>query len=171
MKNLLISFIICFVTLDCCAQSVKTIITGGDTTYLIRAKHYQGVIFPASYTTNINQKNRFTPGKDEINAAEGELSKLWDKVNLGNKGADTRSVLDGVTPHFSNYKRQYYGYINEQRQKIVYIHLLNFFDKPLAAQYFTGWGSRYMTGTDDFYHNNTAGFAYNLETKVMVAEN
>jgi hypothetical protein len=171
MKNILISFLICFATMNCCAQSVKTIVTGGDTTYLIRAKHYQGVIFPASYTTNIDQKNRFTPVKGEINAAENELSKLWDKVNLHSRGTDTHDILDAVTPYFSNYKRQYYGYINNQGQKIVYIHLLNFFDKSAAAQYFIGWGNRYMTGDDEFYHSNTAGFEYNLETKVMVAEN
>jgi hypothetical protein len=54
---------------------------------------------------------------------------------------------------------------------VVHIHLLNFFDKPLAAQYFTGWGSRYMVGQDSFYERNTAGFSYNLVTRVIVSEN
>ncbi len=171
MKKCLILFLVCFAAFSSKAQSVKTVITNGDTTFLIRAKHYQGVIFPASYTTNINQKARFTPGKEDINAAEDELSKIWNKVNLRGKGADTRNILDNVTPYFSNYKRQYYGYINDQEQKVVHIHLLNFFDKPMAAQYFTGWGSRYMVGQDSFYERNTAGFSYNLVTRVVVSEN
>src|SRR6185312_262103 len=164
--KLFIIVLFCGAFFNCDAQSVKKVITRGDTTWYIKAKHYQGVIFPASYSNDIREKGRFTPGKEEINEAETALSQIWNKVNVAQK--NIKSKLTNVTPYFSNYMRQYYGYSEEHGQRVIYIHLLNFSDKPLAAKYFMGWGSRYMAGSDAFYEQNTAGFSYNLVTKVIV---
>lgn len=157
----------CAFTLQSCGQSIKKVVTGTDTTFYIKGKHYRGVIFPASYVRDIREKGRFTPGKDKVNEAEAALSQIWNRVNIAQKNLNQHTIPN-VTPYFGNYMRQYFGYTDEHGQRAVYVHLLNFYDKPQAAKYFMGWGTKYIDGTDPFYQENTAGFSYNLVTKVIV---
>ncbi|MGZ3946216.1 MAG: hypothetical protein ACXVJB_14825 [Mucilaginibacter sp.] len=171
---LFILLFICAISLDGCAQLIRIIVTGADTTYFIKSKHYQGIIFTASITDHIypdviGTVKRYTPDKQGINESEGAISTIWNEVNLYGKSPYAGNLLYNVTPYFSNYKRQYYGYINEQGQKVVHINLLGFTDKQEFEKYCAKWESRYINGRDGYYEHNTAGFSYNLVTKEIVA--
>jgi len=168
-KKLVVLFFIWVTCFTCRAQLVTRIGSGSDTTYLISAKHFTGVIFPASYVNNIEEDKRFTPVKGEINEAEIALNKIWDKVNLYGKSKYARNILVNVTPYFANYKRQYFGYKNDHNQKVIFINLLNFADKKEANKYLSNWKSKFIVGFDGFYEHNTAGFSFNLATKEIVA--
>ena len=74
-----------------------------------------------------------------------------------------------VSPHFANYKRQYFGYKNDKSQRTIYINLLNFKNKEDVNKYISNWKQKFIVGYDGFYEHSMAQFSYNLATKEIVA--
>lgn len=84
-------------------------------TKYIKTSEYEGVIFPSEYNlTYINgdlaQAVRWGPDEENISEAE-KLSAQY---------AQTEGVCPGKV--LKNYKRQYFGFINQKNEKIVWIN-------------------------------------------------
>lgn len=159
-----------FFTLSARSQSVvKADILRSDTTFYIWNKNYTGYIFPAAYKDVngvLGNNEKFTPVEHEIDETEAALAKLYEQPTIisGHKLYGGKALVD-VTPGFSNYKRQYAGYINDKKQKIVCVNILNFRNKKEAEQHFRNWKHRFFIGFDGFYEHNYTCFGYNLSTQ------
>jgi len=154
-------------SIKCCAQKIIKNIAGNDTTFYIKSKYYDGVIFPVSYK-DTDPKIAFLPSANEIKESEISLAKIYNQVNLLG-GKYFRNMIVDVSPHFANYKRQYFGYVNDKGQRVVYINLLNFKNKEDVNKYLTNWKHKFIVGYDGFFEHSMAQFSYNLATREIVA--
>ena len=85
----------------------------------IKGNNFEGAIFSESYNFNrfLNfQGKRFTPSIKEIILVEKLLQKKLDTCN----NSWRQSVF--VHRHIRKYIRQYFGYINDKGEKIIYIN-------------------------------------------------
>jgi len=89
----------------------------------IEADHYETnkfdvAIFPKNYIDFVSGK-RFTPTKQEIDKAENAI-----RINL--KGLNSKSINQYSTPiihkNLGKYKRQYFGYIDKNGDRILLIN-------------------------------------------------
>lgn len=85
-----------------------------------KTKQFEVAIFPES-SNELMQQNRFTPTKEEIIKAENAL-KL--KLKYINNPLINQSSSTIIHKNLKKYKRQYFGYINEKDEKILYINSL-----------------------------------------------
>ena len=95
-----------------------------------------GVVFPHNYQLPIQlpeESVRYTPNEAELRQAEEVIHQQLVEL----EGLD-KSFLNNV----KNYNRQYVGFLNNERKKIVIIQLLNFKSKK-AKDYFEGWQKEY----------------------------
>ena len=88
------------------------------------AEHYQTkkfdvVIFPESSHDLFSGTTRFTPAKDEIETAELELVKHLAEINSDRLNQYSTPVID---KNLSKYKRQYFGYVDYNGNKILFIN-------------------------------------------------
>ena len=85
-----------------------------------KTKKFDVAIFPASYLAFVSQP-RFTPTRQEIDDAENAL-----RINLKvlNKGRINQSSTPVIHRKLRKYKRQYFGYVTQNGQRIL---LINFF--------------------------------------------
>ena len=92
-----------------------------DSTYAthIESKKYNIAIFPAESKELFYGNNRFTPNLTEINAAENALTNQLVKLNADRQNQYVTPVID---KHLANYKRQYFGYIDKNGNKILFIN-------------------------------------------------
>ncbi|WDF79977.1 hypothetical protein PQ469_08160 [Mucilaginibacter sp. KACC 22773] len=159
------------INLSAKAQSViKPDILRSDTTFSIQGENYSGYVFPAKNKVDIDaeQKGRFTPTIGDIKEAELALTHISKHPQIiDGKKLYGRKVLADVTPGFSNYKRQYVGYINVENQKVLLINILNFKNRTEAKEYFKNWEHHFIMGFDGFYEYNYTDFRFNLSTKKM----
>ena len=83
-----------------------------------QTSNYDIAIFPDHYVLKAFN-NRFTPTMEEVEQAERALSRdLW-RLN-GAKMNQSRDKL--IHTRLSRYKRQYFGYINKDEEKILLIN-------------------------------------------------
>jgi hypothetical protein len=85
-----------------------------------KTRQFEVAIFPES-SDEIMQQNRFTPTKEEIIKAENALKSKLKYINnpLINQSSSTI-----IHKNLKKYKRQYFGYINDKGEKILYINSL-----------------------------------------------
>jgi hypothetical protein len=94
----------------------------------IDGNSYEGYIFPKFYEKNKNWMpfdsalKRFTPTKEDILIAEKALKEQLEIMNksLMNQGKNCPVIHENL----KRYKRQYFGFINENGEKIVWINLI-----------------------------------------------
>lgn len=87
------------------------------------ADHYKSskfdvAIFPASYKDLIPEQ-RFTPTRQEIVTAESALST---DLKILNKDLINQSSTPIIHKKLTNYKRQYFGYIDKNGDRILFIN-------------------------------------------------
>lgn len=78
---------------------------------------YNVAIFPASYKI-VNHLDAFTPSREEVDLAERALSReLW-RINKDKRNQNEEFIIH---KKLSRYNRQYFGYYNEAKEKVLYI--------------------------------------------------
>jgi hypothetical protein len=87
---------------------ILTTITMGIFSFLNKPK---GVIFPQNYDiSELAQEKRYTPSSDDVSKAEEILKKFLMKEN------------PSIYSKFSRYKLQYFGLINKDNEKVIFIN-------------------------------------------------
>lgn len=107
-------------SLVCSAQT-------SDSTYYIKSKCYEGYIFPkeniidADWMPFNDIRERYTPTNDDIIKAENILKEQLGNIN---KQALMNQMKGCPIIHkkLNKYKRQYFGYINSNGGKIIWIN-------------------------------------------------
>ena len=106
----------------------------------IPAKYSQeGVIFDSTYSVPFKLnglKQRITPSIKEISIAESIIEKYYDNI-------------------LANYYRQYLGYEDAERHKIIVIQLINSKIKRRQHIYIEPWKYEFLVGFGGFYEANT----------------
>ena len=113
-KTLTILTLIFLTSLNCFGQT--------DTSFK-KAEHYKIkkidiAIFPENYYDLISEQ-RFTPTRDEIEKAEIALS---NNLKILNKQGVNQSSTPIIHKNLSKYKRQYFGYIDKNGDRILLIN-------------------------------------------------
>jgi len=117
MKNkaIILFTIFLYMTLWCSAHSVLD---------SINAEHYQTknfdiVIFPEYSPDLMPSVLRFTPTKEEVDQAEDALTKQLPALNSDKQNQYETPIID---KHLPKYKRQYFGYIDQNGNRILLIN-------------------------------------------------
>jgi hypothetical protein len=127
--------LICWVVLFVCfsfnqvfAQKISFTERRSSTHTYIKGDNFEGVVFSKDFVfpflSNQSGEKRFTPTVADIEAAEKLLVKKLRLVNSSkyNQGGDYGPVID---ENLKKYARQYYGYITDEGDSVVYISCLN----------------------------------------------
>ena len=120
-KVVLISFLIlvCF----SCKSSFEVTERPTDYSTVIKNKHFEGVIFSenADCFLCLLDKKRFSPTLQDISKAEEILKQKLKAENtpLINQGGRCPFIHKNL----KNYRRQYFGYFNEEGDKVIYTTL------------------------------------------------
>ena len=108
MKYIILLFLSsCFIHAQNVAEHFKT-------------RQFEVAIFPES-SNEIMQQNRFTPTKEEIIKAENTLKS---KLKEANRNFENQYNSPIIHRNLKKYKRQYFGFINDKGEKILYINSL-----------------------------------------------
>ncbi len=89
------------------------------------AEHYQtaafdAAIFPAeSKNLFLPGEQRFTPSKKDVDEAEESLLQQLPELNNDHMNQDDTPVIE---KNLKKYRRQYFGYIDRNGKKILYIN-------------------------------------------------
>jgi hypothetical protein len=120
MKNLVILLFLIF-ALNVSAQKIVKLEKVTDHSTYIKGNNFEGAIFTKDYNTDRSISfpgKRFTPNANEIILVEKLIIQHLDTVR--NKW--NQSVF--VHERLRKYIRQYFGYINEKGERIIYINAL-----------------------------------------------
>lgn len=85
-----------------------------------KTKQFEVAIFPES-SYEIMQGKRFTPTKEEIFEAEKALKS---KLKEANRNLENQYNSPIIHRNLKKYKRQYFGYIKGNGEKVLYINSL-----------------------------------------------
>src|ERR1041385_6165563 len=85
-----------------------------------RTSAFDCTIFPANYGMIVGEK-RFTPTRQEIDKAETALELQLTKLNAKRPNQSSSPIID---KNLSKYVRQYFGYIDKQGHRILFINCL-----------------------------------------------
>lgn len=85
-----------------------------------KTKQFEVAIFPES-SYEIMPGKRFTPTKEEIFEAEKALKS---KLKEANRNIENQYNSPIIHRNLKKYKRQYFGFINDKGEKILYINSL-----------------------------------------------
>jgi hypothetical protein len=108
MKYIILLFLSsCFIHAQNIAEHFKT-------------RQFEVAIFPES-SNEIMQQKRFTPTKEEILKAENALKSKLKEVNINLENQYNSPIIHR---NLKKYKRQYFGYINGNGEKVLYINSL-----------------------------------------------
>lgn len=130
-----------------------------------KTRQFEVAIFPES-SNEIMQQNRFTPTKEEILKAENVLKLKLTEVN---KNLENQYDTPIIHRNLKKYKRQYFGYINEKGEKILYINSL--WNKSIKENRWLGqliivsdggshyWNIEYNLDTDELMNLSVNGKA------------
>jgi hypothetical protein len=83
-----------------------------------KTKRFDAAIFPKGHQDFISG-NRFTPSREEIELAELALENELEKLN---KRLENQSSTPIIHKNLSKYRRQYFGYIDENGHRILLIN-------------------------------------------------
>ena len=118
MKSLILPLFV-FIVSAVSAQKIIKIEKASDYSTHVIGNDFEGVIFSATYNGSslIKDKNlKYTP--TEINVIEVE-KLIASNMNII-KYKDNQNLF--IYKHLKKYLRQYFGYINEKGQKVIYIN-------------------------------------------------
>lgn len=113
----------------------------------IKERKFEGYIFPKEYVLDIpaeNIKSRYTPSKEDIIKAENIIEEQIYYIN--------KSLINqtGGCPiihkNLNKYKRQYFGFINDKGESIIWINLI--WKKEITAS----WGQEVVIILDGCSH-------------------
>ncbi|HQX45547.1 MAG TPA: hypothetical protein PK209_13375 [Saprospiraceae bacterium] len=99
---------------------------------------FYGTIFDSSYTSPIeinNIKQRFTPNETDIIAAERIFREQY---NIANQSAESRKgakFVNDVNKRFRKFNRQYIGYIDNENNRNLIIHLFDYSKRKAVKKY------------------------------------
>lgn len=101
--------------------------------------------------------------EEEILKAENLLFENYNEVYAHDKRFNTHDfTVRNPRKHLKYYYRQYLGFLNEEGERFVLVHLMNFKNKKKASQYFRQWDKYFSIGMGDFYGKNQKTFLINL---------
>ena len=147
MKYIIILFLSsCFIYAQNVAEHFKT-------------RQFEVAIFPES-SNDLMQQNRFTPTKEEVFKAENALKSKLKYINnpLINQSSSTI-----IHKNLKKYKRQYFGYINDKGEKVLYINSL--WSKSVKENHWH-WLNEIIWISDGGSHY--WNIEYNLETEELM---
>ncbi len=84
-----------------------------------KTKTFEVAIFSESYNFSTLYNNRFTPTMEEIEKAENSLRRNLEKLN---KDLIHQSTTPKIHENLDKYKRQYFGYIDKNGNRILLIN-------------------------------------------------
>ena len=114
MKNIqLIILIIFFTSMNCVSQQKKPIIAEN-----YKTEKFDVAIFPKTYIDLLPEK-RFTPTKAQVDLAELELKTKLKVINSKKVNQNSSLIID---ENLKKYRRQYFGYIDENGDEILIIN-------------------------------------------------
>lgn len=119
---------------------------------------YEAAIFPDTYKLK-GISNRFTPSRVDVEKAEKLLSRDLGKLNTDHTNQDP---LRPIHRRLLSYKKQYFGYINQDGEKIL---LVNAFIKTNPAAASGEWLNKMIynpIGGTDFWQ-----VSYNVDTNLL----
>jgi hypothetical protein len=124
-----------------------------------KTRQFEVAIFPKS-SNDLMQQNRFTPTKEEIFKAENALKSKLKYINnpLINQSSSTI-----IHKNLKKYKRQYFGYINDKGEKILYINSL--WSKSIKEHHWHWLNEIIMVSDGGSHYWN---IEYNLETDELI---
>lgn len=110
---------------SCCIYKTETCIGKiGNIDYqntYIRTNYYEGVIFSKDYVGLMNNSNnKFTPTSIDIDSAEIILKKGIKEINKNRPNQVDNCPV--IHRKLGKYKRQYFGYIDQNGDRIIYIN-------------------------------------------------
>ncbi|TJY66660.1 hypothetical protein FAZ19_07010 [Sphingobacterium alkalisoli] len=126
--NLVALFTVCVLILNSCALYQTKTLKGssGDIDYeniYIRTSAYEGVIFSEHYLHMKNGlKEKFTPTLSDIELTEALLRNQLKGINI--KKINQGGSCPVIDKKLNKYKRQYFGYIDANGDKIISINCL-----------------------------------------------
>ncbi len=140
----------------------------------------KGVIFDKTYNypfITTDYKEPYTPTIEDITNAENILFDKYynyeintlERFGLDKKGINKkyRNPIK-VKKKFYRYYRQYAGYIDKDKDTIIYIGLFNFLCKNRAKKYFERWDKVIFLGSGKYYKKNQKDYLINLISKKIV---
>jgi hypothetical protein len=74
---------------------------------------------------------------------------------------------ENVKKRYRKYYRQYAGYVNIDKDTIIFMNLMNFTNKKRANDKFEYWDKSILYGFGDWYLNNEELFYINLTNKMI----
>ncbi len=124
----------------------------------VSSEGYEGVVFDESYRCSFYKKatQTFTPTQEEIKLVEASIVTDFEMLC-----GEMRHRNCPETKKLSKYKRQYFGYYDEDGNRIIYV---NCFYSPSdeKALYFSDWETREIVVFDG--GNNYWQISFNLHT-------
>ncbi len=138
----------------------------------------EGVIFPKEYR-NYNLGSpmpTYTPTINQVIRAEKIMHenyqnfkvKLFDSIYKNPKFDLKDNYPETFIKHFRNHNRQYSGYINENKDSIIFIGLLNFKNKNRIKTTFDNWKEEIFLCNGTFCKKNYRKCKVNLTTGKVV---
>jgi hypothetical protein len=138
----------------------------------------EGVIFPKEYR-NYNLDSpmpTYTPTINQVIRAEKIMHENYhnfeiiiaDSLKLTGKHDLKDSNSKTFIKHFRNYNRQYSGYLNENKDSLIFIGLLNFKNKKRIKPYFDDWKEEIFLCSGTFCKKNFKLCKVNLTTGKVV---
>lgn len=124
-----------------------------------KTRQFEVAIFPET-SNEIMQQNRFTPTKEEIIKAENALKYKLKETNRGLENQYNSSIIH---KNLKKYKRQYFGYINDKGEKVLYINSL--WSKSVKENHWH-WLNEIIWISDGGSHY--WNIEYNLETEELM---
>ena len=118
MKKLILPTLLVFASLAS-AQKIKKSERVTDYSIHIIGNSFEGVVFSDKYqlTLSFTKGKKFTPTESDIVAVEKMLRSNLDTIQ------DQTNQNKTIKRHLKHYLRQYFGYINENGDKIIRINL------------------------------------------------
>jgi len=123
-----------------------------------KTKKFEIAIFPASSRELYDGPDRFTPSKQDVEYGEEALINQLPALNMEHHNQFDTPVID---KNLSKYKRQYFGYYDKNRNRILFI---NCFWKKEKEENFFWLNERIMVLDGGSYFWNVK---YNLNTNEL----
>src|SRR5579863_112628 len=118
MKNLILLFLLVF-ALNASAQKIIKVEKVSDHSTYVKGSNFEGVLFSEKYIDMLSKVNgkKFTPGTNDILIIEKLLPIGLDTIK------DVTNHKYFVKNHLKRYLRQYFGYIDKNGDKIIYVNV------------------------------------------------
>ncbi|KAF0202933.1 MAG: hypothetical protein FD170_1510 [Bacteroidetes bacterium] len=131
-----------------------------------KTKQFEAAIFPANYF-DLLPEQRFTPATREIDTAEAALS---NNLKTLNKELVNQSSTPIIHKNLHKYKRQYFGYIDKNGDRILLINCFWAMGKNCNDLWLTDrimvldggsyfWNIKFNLDTNELFDLNINGYA------------